>query len=102
MTGLEGRTIDRYKLQQLVGRGGMADVYMAEDTQFARRVAIKVFQREDEDLLRRFVREARMMASLRNPHLIPVYDAGTHQLDGTDFYYIVMPMMEGNTLRNLI
>jgi serine/threonine protein kinase len=102
MTGLEGKTIDRYKLQQLAGRGGMADVYMAEDTQFTRRVAIKVFQREDEDLLRRFVREARMMAALRSPHLIPVYDAGTHELNGTNFYYIVMPMMESGTLRDLI
>ena len=102
MAGLEGRTLDRYQLQQLIGRGGMADVYMAYDTHFERQVAVKVFKREDEDLLRRFVREAHMMASLRNPHLIPVYDSGTSQLDGTNYYYIVMPMMDGGTLRALI
>ena len=81
MAGLEGRTLDRYQLQQLIGRGGMADVYMAYDTHFERQVAVKVFKREDEDLLRRFVREAHMMASLRNPHLIPVYDSGATEFN---------------------
>jgi serine/threonine protein kinase len=102
MVSLEGRTLDRYQLQKLLGKGGMADVYRAYDTQFTRHVAIKVFQREDEALLRRFVREARMMAALHHPHLIPVYDAGTSQVDGSNFYYIVMPIMEGGNLRSVI
>ncbi|GCE11591.1 serine/threonine protein kinase [Tengunoibacter tsumagoiensis] len=102
MAGLEGRTLDRYELQQIIGRGGMADVYLAYDAHFERDVAIKVFKREDEDLLRRFVREAHMMASLRHPHLIPVYDTGMSQLDGMNLYYIVMPVMSGGSLRGLI
>lgn len=102
MVGLEGRTLDRYELQQLMGRGGMADVYLAYDPHFDRNVAIKVFKREDEDLLRRFVREAHLMASLSNSHLMPVIDAGNSVLDKTNVYYIVMPLMDGGTLRSLI
>src|SRR5690349_3677401 len=99
MAGLEGRTLDRYELRQILGRGGMADVYLAYDPHFDRDVAVKVFKREDEDLLRRFVREAHLMASLSNSHLIPVYDAGMTVLDNAHVYYIVMPFMEGGTLR---
>jgi Serine/threonine protein kinase len=102
MADLEGRTLDRYQLEELMGRGGMADVYIAYDPHFERRVAVKVFKREDEDLLRRFVREAHMMASLSNPHLMPVYDAGASRLDSANIYYIVMPLMEGGTLRSRI
>jgi len=102
MAGLEGRVLDRYELRKLAGRGGMADVYRGFDTKFQRDVAVKVFKREDEELLRRFVREARLMASLRNPHLIPVYDTGVDTIDGFPYYYIVMPFMEGGTLRSRI
>ncbi len=102
MAGLEGRVLDRYELRKLAGRGGMADVYRSFDTKFQRDVAVKVFKREDEELLRRFVREARLMASLRNPHLIPVYDTGVDTIDGFPYYYIVMPFMEGGTLRSRI
>lgn len=102
MAGLEGRVLDRYELRKLVGRGGMADVYRSFDTKFQRDVAVKVFKREDEDLLRRFVREARLMASLRHPHLMPVFDTGMDKLDGFPYYYIVMPLMEGGTLRSRI
>jgi eukaryotic-like serine/threonine-protein kinase len=102
MAGLEGRTLDRYELRQLLGKGGMADVYLAYDPHFDREVAVKVFKREDEDLLRRFIREAQLMASLSNPHLMPVYSAGTAKLDGVTAYYIVMPFMSGGTLRSHI
>ena len=99
MAGLEGQTLDRYELEQLTGRGGMADVYRAFDPRFERSVAVKIFKRDDEELLRRFVREARLMASLNNPHLIPVYDTGASQIDGLTYYFIVMPFMEGGSLR---
>ena len=99
MAGLEGQTLDRYELEQLTGRGGMADVYRAFDPRFERSVAVKIFKRDDEELLRRFVREARLMASLNNPHLIPVYDTGASQIDGVTYYFIVMPFMEGGSLR---
>jgi len=99
MTGLEGHVLDRYELRQLVGRGGMADVYRGFDTKFQRDVAVKVFKREDEELLRRFIREARLMASLHNSHLMPVFDTGVDEIDGVSYYYIVMPFMDGGTLR---
>jgi serine/threonine protein kinase len=102
MAGLEGRRLERYELQQFIGRGGMADVYMGHDPRFERTVAIKVFTREDEDLLRRFIREAQLMARLSNPHLMPIYDAGESWLDGMKRYFIVMPYMEGGTLRSLV
>ena len=99
MPGLEGKTLNRYTLQHLVGKGGMADVYKGYDTQSGRSVAVKVFKREDEEMLRRFIREARLMASFRNEHLVPIYDAGQYQAEYDTRYYIVMPFMEGGTLR---
>ncbi|GHO91803.1 hypothetical protein KSF_018510 [Reticulibacter mediterranei] len=102
MSDLEGRTLDRYKLKQLIGKGGMADVYLGYDPRFERTVAVKVFRRDDEDLLRRFIREARLMANLRHASLMPIYDAGESVLDGLTQYYIVMPFMENGTLRGRI
>ena len=99
MADLEGRILNRYELQQLTGRGGMADVYLAYDPHFERDVAVKVFKREDEDLLRRFIREAQLMASLHHAHLMPVYDTGACRIDGVNVYYIVMPYLDGGTLR---
>jgi len=64
MSDLEGRTLGRYELQRLVGTGGMADVYVGYDSHFNHEVAVKIFRREDENLLRRFVREAHLMASV--------------------------------------
>ncbi len=102
MADLEGLILDRYELLRPIGRGGMADVYLAYDPHFEREVAVKIFKREDEEMLRRFVREAQFMASLQNAHLIPVYDSGSGRLDGRNVYYIVMPYMEGGTLRGRI
>src|SRR5260370_18569647 len=99
MVALEGKVLDRYELRRLVGRGGMANVYEAQDLQSRRKVAVKVFKREDEDLLRRFIREARVMASLHHDHLVPIIDSGERQLDSDARYYIVMPFLEGGTLR---
>jgi serine/threonine protein kinase len=99
MVDLEGKNLGRYTLQQLIGRGGMADVYQGYDPRFERDVAIKVFKRQDEEMLRRFIREARMMAALRNSHLMPVYDTGEDRVEGFPQYYIVMPLMSGGTLR---
>lgn len=99
MAELEGKVLGRYELRRLVGKGGMANVYEAYDRQTRRRVAVKVFKREDEDMLRRFIREAQLMAALRHNHLVPIYDTGEYELDGFTRYYIVMPFMEGGTLR---
>ena len=99
MPGLEGKTLNRYQLRRLVGRGGMADVYAAYDPLLEREVAVKVFKREEEQMLRRFVREAQLMDELSNPHLVPIYDSGSSLIGDTPWYYIVMPFMQGGTLR---
>ncbi len=99
MALLEGKILDHYTLGRLVGKGGMANVYEAQDQQFQRKVAVKVFKREDEEMLRRFIREARLMASLRHEHLVPIIDSGQCQLDGDTRYYLVMPLLDGGTLR---
>lgn len=99
MAELEGRTLNRYELRRLIGKGGMANVYEAYDPNFHRVVAVKVFKREDEEMLRRFIREAQLMAGLHHPHLVEVYDTGECMLDGVMRYYIVMPMLTGGTLR---
>ncbi|MBV9230207.1 MAG: protein kinase, partial [Chloroflexi bacterium] len=99
MPGLEGKTLDRYELRRLIGKGGMADVYEGFDPRFERVVAIKIFKRDDEELLQRFILEARLMASLNNKHLVPIYSTGESQIDGVTRYYIIMPFMEGGTLR---
>src|SRR5215472_1795298 len=99
MALLEGKSLDRYLLGRLVGKGGMANVYEAEDQQVQRKVAVKIFKREDEEMLRRFIREARLMASLRHEHLVPIIDSGQCQLDGDTRYYLIMPLLDGGTLR---
>lgn len=102
MAGLEGKALNHYELRKLVGKGGMADVYEAMDLANQRIVAVKVFKREDEEMLQRFIREARLMSSLHNPHLVPVIDSGAGQVDGMTQYYIVMPFLPGGTLRSRI
>lgn len=99
MAFLEGKVLNHYELRRLVGKGGMANVYEALDLQTHQKVAVKVFKREDEELLRRFMREARVMASLRHEHLVPIIDSGQYQLHGELRYYIVMPFFDGGTLR---
>jgi serine/threonine protein kinase len=99
MPGLEGRVLNQYELRRLVGRGGMADVYEGYDEQYGRIVAVKVFKRDDEEMLHRFIREARFMSALHNDHLVPIYDSGQCLLDGYPRFYIVMPFLIGGTLR---
>jgi eukaryotic-like serine/threonine-protein kinase len=102
MTELEGKTLDRYELRRMIGKGGMANVYEAIDRQTGRVVAIKVFKREDVEMLRRFMREAELMASWQESlehHLVPVYNYGKGELDNLTHYFIVMPFMESGTLR---
>jgi serine/threonine protein kinase len=102
MAELEGKTLDRYELRRLIGKGGMANVYEAIDKQTGRIVAVKIFKREDEEMLRRFMREAELMASWQvsqENHLVPIFNYGVGQLDNFTHYFIVMPYMDGGTLR---
>jgi eukaryotic-like serine/threonine-protein kinase len=92
---------DRYRVLGKLGGGGMADVYLAEDTTLGRRVALKVLlQRfvEDETFVERFRREAKAAAGLNHPNVVSIYDWG--QIDHV--YYIVMEYVEGETLKERI
>lgn len=98
MIGLAGKKLDRYVLGQRVGKGGMADVYLGYDPYFQRAVALKIFKHDNDDMLQRFMREAKIMAALCHPHLMPIYDTGEGEVDGLTRYYIVMPFVDGGTL----
>ena len=99
MTDLTGRTLGRYRLETLLGRGGMADVWRATDTKLARTVAVKVIHAtyaRDPQFAERFLREARVVASLEHPNILPVYDFG----DEGGIPFLVMPHLAGGTLRD--
>ena len=88
---------DRFALLGELGRGGMAVVYAADDRRHQRRVAIKVLSAEESALrsVERFAREVRVSARLSHPHIVPLYDSG----QAGDQLYFVMPLVEGETLR---
>ncbi|HUP79288.1 MAG TPA: protein kinase, partial [Pirellula sp.] len=70
---LSGRTLSRYRIVKLIGKGGMGDVYLAEDTQLERTVALKVLPEEvssDKERMRRFVREAKAASAIDHPNIV--------------------------------
>jgi hypothetical protein len=92
----------RYELRDLMGSGGMADVFLAHDEVLDRNVALKLLKAqyaENEELVERFRREAYSAASLSHPHIVPVFDGGETG-DGT--YYIAMEYLSGGTLKDRI
>jgi serine/threonine protein kinase/Tol biopolymer transport system component len=96
---------DRYVLERILGRGGMATVYLAQDTRHRRHVAIKVLEPELAAVLGgdRFLREIETTASLRHPHILPLFDSGAAGQSGSGpaaFLYYVMPLVEGESLRD--
>ena len=91
---------DRYKLGEMIGTGGMADVYIAQDTRLARQVAVKVLRSDlarDPSFVARFRKEALAAAGLNHPGIVAVYDSGEEPAP-----YIVMELVSGHTLRELI
>ncbi|HEX9040970.1 MAG TPA: FHA domain-containing serine/threonine-protein kinase [Trebonia sp.] len=92
-----GSRVGGYLLERLIGVGGMAAVYQARDERLGRVVALKLLA-GDEALRKRFVREARAVAAVDHPHIIPVYEAG--ESDGVQF--IAMRFVAGGTLQGVI
>ncbi|RKD75414.1 serine/threonine-protein kinase [Sinobaca qinghaiensis] len=95
------RMSDRYEIISLIGVGGMAHVYKANDIILERFVAVKILQPQfnaDNDFIRRFHREAQAATSLHHPHIVNIYDVGEDE----DTYYIVMEYVEGITLKEKI
>jgi serine/threonine protein kinase len=95
----------RYLLRDLLGRGGMASVYLAWDTVLERPVAIKTMRSEmsREDAFReRFKREAQSVAKLTHTNIVSVFDTGEDVVDGDPVPYIVMEYVQGRPLRDLL
>src|ERR1700751_3546507 len=91
----------RYKIVRKLGAGGMADVYLAEDQEVGRRVAIKIpndRHAADDSFIERFRREAKNAAGLSHPNIVSIYDRG--EAEGT--YYIAMEYLSGRSLKELI
>src|SRR6201996_5142655 len=96
---------DRYELDGVVGRGGMAEVYRAHDIRLDRVVAIKTLRTDlarDQTFQARFRREAQSAASLNNPSIVAVYDTGEDMATGIPVPYIVMEFVDGRTVRDLL
>jgi eukaryotic-like serine/threonine-protein kinase len=91
----------RYRIERKLGAGGMANVYLAEDQELGRRVAIKILNdrhANDEQFVERFRREAKNAAALSHPNIVSIYDRG--EAEGT--YYIAMEYLDGRSLKELI
>jgi serine/threonine-protein kinase len=91
----------RYRIIRKLGSGGMANVYLAEDQELGRRVAIKILNERhanDDQFVERFRREAKNAAGLSHPNIVSIYDRG--EAEGT--YYIAMEFLDGRSLKELI
>ncbi|MCR5848931.1 MAG: Stk1 family PASTA domain-containing Ser/Thr kinase [Lachnospiraceae bacterium] len=91
----------RYEIQQLIGTGGMSDVYRAKDNKLNRNVAVKVLKQEfseNRDFVAKFRREAEAAANLMHPNIVTVYDVG----EDSGISYIVMELVDGYTLKQYI
>src|SRR5947209_17513609 len=97
---LEGLRLGQYRLLHLLGSGGMGEVYLAEDARINQQVAIKVNRSEvssyprgesAQDGVRLFQREARAIAKLDHPHILPLFGYGEELLNGMTLIYLVMP-----------
>lgn len=99
---LEGQLLnERYKIKYVIGGGGMANVYAADDLILNRRVAIKILKLEyanDLEFIERFDREAQAATSLNHPNIVNVYDVGEEE----NIMYIVMELVQGMTLKEYI
>lgn len=98
----EGAVVDgRYRVRSLIGSGGMADVWLADDLHLPRRVALKILHEHfarDPEFIERFRREAESAAALQQVNIVSIFDRG--QVEHT--YYIAMAYLDGRTLRDLI
>lgn len=96
-----GTTLAGYRIERVIGRGGMSTVFEARQLVLDRSVAIKVLNpdlAEDPSFRARFIREARVVASLDHPNILPIYESG----ESSDLLFIAMPLVRGVTLKQLI
>src|SRR5947199_2975934 len=96
-----GTKLGRYEIRSKIGEGGMGEVYLGEDVQLRRRVALKILPADlaaNQDRMRRFKQEAQAAAALNHPNIAHIYEVGEH--GGTNF--IAMEFIDGQTLREKI
>ncbi|MBK9063804.1 MAG: protein kinase [Acidobacteria bacterium] len=101
----KGTVLGRYRMLERAGTGGMSEVWKAEDETLKRTVAVKVILgpvAQDPTFRERFLREARLVAGLEHPNVLPVYDYGSSTVDGEDVSYLVMPLVAGGSLKGRI
>jgi len=92
---------ERYRLDRKIGSGGMADVWLADDTELDRKVAVKILHdnfAQDSEFVQRFQREAQAAAGLQHPNVVGIFDRGA--FDGT--YFIAMEYVDGPSLKDLV
>ena len=91
---------DSYRIEKVVGKGGMATVYLAEDLKHRRKVAVKVLRPELAEVIGtdRFLREIEIASNLNHPHILPLHDS----CDKDGCMYYVMPFVDGRSLRELL
>src|SRR4051794_40753029 len=96
-----GTRLGRYEIRSPIGKGGMGEVYLAQDTQLERDIALKTLPPDvarDRERMHRFVREAKATAALSHPNIAHIYEIG--EAEGTTF--IAMEYIEGQTLRQYL
>lgn len=104
-TQWQDHMLGRYRLQRLLGRGGMGEVWLAEDTDLQRQVAVKLLSpvfRSQQTYFQAFNREARLVASLEHPHILSVHDFGEFALADDVITYLIMPLISGGSLETLL
>jgi serine/threonine-protein kinase len=100
-----GRTLGPYKIVEQLGKGGMGEVWLAEDARLDRKVAVKVLPTElaaVADRRQRFEQEAKAAAALNHPNIAAVHDVGIETCEGTPVHYMVQEYLQGETLREMI
>ena len=100
---LVGKTLGKYEVLEHIGHGGMAEVYKGQHVRLDRPVAIKIlhpFLADEEGFVVRFQREARIVATLRHPNIMQVFDFDYHE--ELNIYYMVMEYIEGSTLKSMM
>ena len=92
---------ERYSIISVLGAGGMGEVYLAEDTQLKRKIALKILSLKaggNDDYQQRFIREAHAISALNHPNIVTIYEVGEWE----NTHFIAMEFVEGDNLRNLI
>lgn len=101
MEDLTGKQLGQFRIVAPLGEGGMASVYKAYQSNMDRYVAIKILPRHyvsDPNFIHRFAREAKVIAGLEHPNILPVYDFGAEE----GYTYLVMRLVEAGTLSGLL